>query len=101
MSPFLSRLLPVLLFAAATPSYALDARNPDPVSVVAAAFAAQNVGNIEAATAFYTDDAVITNTRGRRVGVRGFHESNRAANVQFGLGLNTGVRVEGNKVTFL
>jgi hypothetical protein len=72
------------------------------VSVVAAAFAAQNVGNVEAATAFYTDDALITNTRGRamppgREGVRHFHEANRAANVQFSLGPDP--KVDGNKVT--
>jgi hypothetical protein len=87
MSMLASRLLPILLFSLATPSYALDARNPDPLSVVNAAFAAQNVGNVDAATAFYMPDAVITNTRGRRQpSVRAFHESNRDANAQFGVG---------------
>ena len=66
-------VLPVL----ANPSHALDARHPDPLSVVAAAFAAQNVGNIDAAAAFYTDDAAITNTRGKAAPMRHFHEANR------------------------
>jgi len=91
----------VLLLASVTPSGALDARDPDPVSVVAAAFAAHNVGNVEAATAFYTEDAVITSTRGRPLppgkdSIRRYVESNRAANVQFGLGQNP--RVEDKKV---
>jgi hypothetical protein len=95
-------LLPVLLLFSASTSHALDARNPDPLSVVAAAFAAQNVGNIDAATALYTHDALITNTRGKAApigeeGVRHFHEANRSANVQFSLGSNP--TVDGNKVT--
>lgn len=98
------RLLPVLLLIASSPSHALDARHPDPLSVVAAAFAAQNVGNADAATAFYTSDALITNTRGKpmpagEAGVRHFHEANRAANVQFSLGPNPAV--DGDKVTTL
>jgi hypothetical protein len=100
MSMLASRLLPILLFSLATPSYALDARNPDPLSVVNAAFAAQNVGNVDAATAFYMPDAVITNTRGRRQpSVRAFHESNRDANAQFGVGGD--VKVDGNKIISL
>ena len=71
---------------------------------MAAAFAAQNVGNVDAAVAFYADDALITNTRGKatptgKEGVRHFHEANRAANVQFSLGPNP--MVDGNKVTTL
>ena len=101
MSLPMNRLVPILLLASASPSHALDARNPDPVSVVEAAFAAQNVGNVEAATAFYTEDAVITNTRGRestgKEGLRRFHESNRDANVQFSVGTNP--VVDGSKVT--
>lgn len=101
MSSLKFRLIPILLLIATNPSYALDARHPDPVSVVAAAFAAQNVGNADAATAFYTDDALISNTRGKTMngkeGVRHFHEANRAANVQFSLG--SGPTVDGNKVT--
>lgn len=78
-STLVLRLFPVLLLASAHSSRALDARHPDPLSVVAAAFAAQNVGNVDAAVAFYTDDARITNTRGKaalpgREGVRRFHE---------------------------
>src|SRR4051794_32123751 len=100
MSMFVSRLLPVLLLALPTASYALDARNPDPLSVASAAFAAQSVGNVEAATAFYTPDAVITNTRGRpKQSVRGFHESNREANMQFSFGPDP--KVDGNKITSL
>jgi hypothetical protein len=98
------QLIPVLLLMWASPSHALDARHPDPLSVVAASFAAQNVGNIDAAVAFYADDALITNTRGKaapngKEGVRHFHEANRAANVQFSLGPNP--MVDGNKVTTL
>jgi hypothetical protein len=94
--------IPVLLLISGHPSQALDARRPDPLPVVAAAFAAQNVGNVDAATAFYSDNAVITNTRGKpmqdgKVGVRHFHEANHAANVQFSLGSNP--VVDGNKVT--
>jgi hypothetical protein len=97
-------LITILLLIAASPSHALDARHPDPLSVVAAAFAAQNVGNVDAATAFYADDAQITNTRGKALpsgkeGVRHFHEANRAANVQFSLGANP--TIEGNKITTL
>jgi hypothetical protein len=102
MSPSKFQLIPVLLLISANPANALDARHPDPLSVVAAAFAAQNVGNVDAATAFYTDDALITNTRGKVAptgteGVRRFHEANRAANVQFSLGANP--MVDGNKIT--
>jgi hypothetical protein len=101
MSLLKFRMLPVFLLILANPSQALDAHHPDPLSVVAAAFAAQNVGNVDAATAFYSDDALITNTRGKAAptgkdGVRHFHEANRAANVQFSLGLNP--IVDGNKV---
>src|SRR5277367_1886454 len=97
MLPLKFRLLPgFLLLILADPSQALDAQHPDPLSVVAAAFAAQNVGNVDAATAFYMDDALITNTRGKATPVRHFHEANRAANVQFSLGLNP--VVDGNKV---
>jgi hypothetical protein len=97
-----SPLIPVLLLIAANPSHALDARHPDPLSVVAAAFAAQNVGNVDAAAAFYADDALITNTRGKaaptgKEGVRHFHEANRAANVQFSLGPNP--MIDGDKVS--
>jgi len=98
------RLIAVLLLISSNPSRALDARHPDPLSVVAAAFAAQNVGNVDAAVAFYTDDARLTNTRGKvaptgKEGVRHFHEGDRAANVQFSLGLNP--MVDGSKVTTL
>lgn len=98
------RLTALLLLISANPSHALDARHPDPVSVVAAAFAAQDVGNVEAAMSFYTSDALITNTRGKAMptgeaGVRHFHEANRAANVQFNVGPNP--TVDGNKVTIL
>jgi hypothetical protein len=97
MLPLKFRLLPgFLLLILADPSQALDAKHPDPLSVVAAAFATQNVGNVDAATAFYMDDALITNTRGKATLVRHFHEANRAANVQFSLGLNP--VVDGNKV---
>lgn len=101
MSRFSIRLIPVLLLALTDPSYALDARHPDPISVVTAAFAAQNVGNIDAAAAFYTDDALITNTRGKAMpagkeGVRRFHEANRNANVQFSVGPDP--RSDGNKL---
>jgi hypothetical protein len=97
-------LIPILLLIAVSPSHALDARHPDPASVVAAAFAAQDVGNVDAAMAFYTDDALITNTRGKvassgKEGVRRFHETNRAANVQFSLGSNP--TIDGNKITTL
>jgi hypothetical protein len=96
------RVRPVLLLISANTSHALDARHPDPLSVVAAAFAAQNVGNVDAAVAFYTDDALLTNTRGKvaptgKEGVRHFHERDRAENVQFSLGPNP--MVDGNKVT--
>jgi hypothetical protein len=102
MASLKSPLIPVLLLIAANPSHALDARHPDPLSVVAAAFAAQNVGNVDAAAAFYADDALITNTRGKaaltgKEGVRHFHEANRAANVQFSLGPNP--MIDGNKVS--
>lgn len=104
MSSLKFRLIPVLLLISANPSHALDARHPDPLSVVAAAFAAQNVGNVDAAVAFYADDALLTNTRGKvaptgKEGVRHFHEGDRAANVQFSLGPNP--MVDGNKVTTL
>jgi hypothetical protein len=94
--------IPALLLVAVHPSHALDARHPDPLSVVSAAFAAQNVGNVDAAAAFYADDVLITNTRGKAApngkdGVRHFHEANRAANVQFNVGSNP--IVDGNKVT--
>jgi len=96
------RLIPVLLLVSASPSHALDARHPDPLSVVAASFAAQNVGNVDAAAAFYADDALITNTRGKTLpngkeGVHHFHEANRATNVQFSLGPNP--TVDGDKIT--
>jgi hypothetical protein len=102
MSSLSFPLIPALLLMSASPSHALDARNPDPLSVVAASFAAQNVGNLDAAAAFYADDAVITNTRGKaapsgRDGVRHFHETNRAVNVQFSLGPSP--TVDGDKVT--
>jgi hypothetical protein len=98
------RPIAVLLLVSTNPSLALDARHPDPVSVVAAAFAVQNVGNVDAAVALYTDDALITNTRGKpmptgKEGVRHFHEANRIANVQFNLGTNP--MVYGDKVTIL
>ena len=102
MSSLKYQLIPVLLLMWASPSRALDARHPDPLSVLAASFAAQNVGNVDAAAAFYADDALITNTRGKAVpngteGVRHFHEANRAANVQFSLGPNP--VIDGNKVS--
>jgi hypothetical protein len=102
MSSLRFRLIPGLLLMSTGPSHALDARHPDPLSVVAASFAAQNVGNVDAAAAFYADHALITNTRGKaapngKEGVRHIHEANRAANVQFGLGPNP--MVDGNKVT--
>ena len=101
MSFPICRLIPALLLLSAGPSHALDARNPDPVSVVAAAFAAANVGNIDATVAFYTDDAVVTNSRGReftgKEGARAFHESSRDANVQFTVGTNP--VADGSKVT--
>jgi hypothetical protein len=102
MSPAIRCLIPALLLASASSAHALDARNPDPLSVVAAAFAAQNVGNVDAATAFYSDDATISNTRGRmytgKDAVRRFHESDRAANVQFHVGADP--MVDGDKVVF-
>jgi hypothetical protein len=102
MSSLNFRLIPALLLMSAGPSHALDARHPDPLSVVAASFAAQNVGNVDAATEFYADDALLTNTRGKimptgKEGVRHFHEANRSSNVQFSLGPNP--IVDGNKVT--
>ena len=102
MASVKSLLIAFLLLISTNPLHALDARHPDPLSVVAAAFAAQNVGNVDAAAAFYADDALITNTRGKaaptgREGVRRFHEANRAANVQFSLGPNP--MIDGNKVT--
>jgi len=104
MASRIFRLLPVMLLISVNPSHAVDARHPDPLAVVTAAFAAQNVGNVDAAVAFYTDDALITNTRGKVApsgndGVRHFHEANRAANVQFSLG--PGPTVDGDKVTTL
>jgi hypothetical protein len=91
-------LVLAFLLSTTAPARAQDAREPDPLSVVRAAMAAQNVGNVDAATAFYTEDAVIVNSRGRQQqSIRGYHESNRRANVQFGTpGPDT--RVEGNKV---
>jgi hypothetical protein len=91
MSSLKFRLILALISGSANRSHALDARHPDPLSVVAAAFAAQDVGNVDAATAFCTDEAQITTTRGKvapsgKEGVRRFHESKRAANVQFSLG---------------
>jgi hypothetical protein len=104
MPSFKILAVPLVLLISATASHALDARHPDPAAVVAAAFAAQNVGNVDAAVAFYMDDALITNTRGKvatggKEAVRHFHDGNRAANVQFSLGPNP--LVEGNKVTTL
>jgi hypothetical protein len=102
LSHFLTKLIPVVLLVSSGPSHALDARHPDPMSVVTAAFAAQNVGNVDATVAFYTDDALITNTRGKamppgREGVREFHEANRDANVQLSVGPTP--RSDGNKIT--
>src|ERR1700735_4883856 len=102
MSSLKFRLIPVLLLISANTSHALDARHPDPMSVVTAAFAAQNVGNVDATVAFYTDDALITNTRGKamppgREGGREFHEANRDANVQLSVGPTP--RSDGNKIT--
>jgi len=48
-----------------TPSLALDARHHAPVSVVAVAFAAQDIGNLEAAVALCTDAALLTNSRAK------------------------------------
>lgn len=59
---------------------------------------AQNVGNVEASVAFYTPDAVIISTRGNSPGtIRAFIQSNRDANVQFGL--SGDAKVEGNRIT--
>jgi hypothetical protein len=90
-------LIPFFLLISVRPSHALDARHPDSLSVVAAAFAAQNVGNVDAAAAFYAPDARVVNTRGKAQDVRHFHEANRAANVQFSLGPNP--VIDGNKVS--
>lgn len=45
---------------------ALDARDPDPLSVLEAAYAAWNFGNIDASMAFLTDDAELIDSRGRK-----------------------------------
>jgi hypothetical protein len=90
-----------IILIGSTTSYSMDAKNPDPLLVVQAARAAESVGNIDAELALYTDDAVITDTRGKdikgREAVRKFLEANRVANFQLSRP-DPGVRVDGNRV---
>ena len=98
MSARVFRLFPLLLLAAVPSASALDARNPDPISVVRAAFMAHNVGNVDASVAFYTPDEFIISSRGTRPGsIKAYVESNRDANVQFEL--SGDARIEGSKIT--
>ena len=63
-----------------------DAKNPDPQAVVLAYMAVRNVGNVDAALAFYTDDGFFLLTGGNKFTgqeeLRGLHEMFVRENVQ-------------------
>jgi hypothetical protein len=90
-----------IILIGTTTSYSMDAKTPNPLLVVQAARTAESVGNIDAQLALYTDDAVITDTRGKEIkgkeSVRKFLEANRVANVQLSRP-DPGVKVDGNSV---
>ena len=77
-----------------------DALNPDPLSVLQAAYATFNVGNVDAAMGFFADNAELWDSRGRktegREGIRRWIEGNAKANVQYVIGPTP--RVEGNTI---
>jgi len=67
-------------------THAGDVKNPDPEAVVLAYMAARNVGNVDAALAFFTDDGLFLLSGGNKyVGkdeLRGLHEMFVRENVQ-------------------
>jgi len=76
-----------------------DALNPDPLSVLQAAYATFNVGNVDAAMGFFTSDAELWDSRGQKKngleGIRGWIASNVKANIQYVIGTP---QVKGNKI---
>jgi hypothetical protein len=92
-------LLTSIIFVVVRGTFA-DALNPDPLSVLQAAYATFNVGNVDAAMGFFTSDAELWNSRGKKVdgleGIRGWIQSNAKANIQYYVG--TKPKVNGNKI---
>lgn len=76
-----------------------DALHPDPLSVLQAAYATFNVGNIDAAMSFFTSDAELWDSRGRKIegleGIRRWLDANVKANIQYVIGTPD---VTGNKI---
>lgn len=76
-SAMLTLLAPLGAFA--------DALNPNPLSVLQAAYATIKLGNVDAAMCFFTSDAELWNSRGQKMdgleGIRRWNESNVKANI--------------------
>lgn len=89
----------ILAFLAPLGAFA-DTLNPDPLSVLQAAYAAFNVGNVDASMGFFAKDAELWDSRGGKRegldGIRGWVEANAKANVQFIVGPSP--QVKGNKI---
>lgn len=95
-------VIPLLLVLLLVPIANVTAQGTDPLSVIKGAKAAYDAGNVEAAVAFYADDAVITNTRGRKIigkdAIRRFIQGNLKAGTRSGEMLNP--QVTGDSVTW-
>ncbi len=60
-------VIPLLLVLLLVPITKVTAQGTDPLSLVEAVDAALNSGDVAKTTAFYADDAVFTNSRGRKI----------------------------------
>lgn len=60
-------IAPLVLVLLLVPTTKVPAQSNDPLSLLNALVAAEGSRDVEEATALYADDAVITNTRGRKV----------------------------------
>jgi SnoaL-like domain len=76
-----------------------DALNPGPLSVLQAAYATLNVGNVDAAMGFFTSDVELWDARGQKrdglEGIRRWIEGNFKANIPYVIGT---AEVKGNKI---
>ena len=90
----------MLAMTASQQGASADALNPDPLSVYKAFCAARNVGNVDAAMGFFTDNAELWDSRGRKrggtVGIRNWIEGNTKDNLHCTVGPAS--RVEGNNI---
>lgn len=79
-------IAPLVLVLLLVPTTKAAAQSNDPLSLLNALVAAEGSRDVEGATALYADDAVITNTRGRKVigkeAIRRFVQGNVNAGIQ-------------------